>query len=86
MPAYRLTFRVTADDEPLSTSLSASDEQAAREAAAQFVAEALGHPDALVLFDQRGRFTIGAGFWSRSGEYSLAPEAAPAGRGMMYRR
>lgn len=85
MPAYRLTVRANADDEPVSTSLSAADEAAAKTAAALFIAEALGRPGALVLLEDDGRFTALTGFWSRSGRYELTAEEGRSGAGRLRR-
>lgn len=78
MPAFDLTFRTSLDDASVSMVLEALDEDSARKAASHAIAEALGRSEALVLLDPNGRFTAGAGFWSRRGVYSLVKQRAPA--------
>ena len=81
MPAFDLIFRTSLDDASVSRVIEALDEDSAREAASHAIAEALDRSEALVLLDPNGRFTAGAGFWSRRGIYSLVKQRAPASTG-----
>ncbi|RJF93045.1 hypothetical protein [Sphingomonas cavernae] len=72
MPTYRLDIRMQHSDPDDSISLDAVDDIRAAEAARTAIAQAFGRPHELVMLDaQRGRFTIGAGLWSRTGHYHL---------------
>lgn len=77
MPIFDLSFRTDADGEPASMAIEAADETRAREAASIAIADFLGRPHAFVEFEAGGRFTAGAGFWSRRGVYTLIAQPAP---------
>lgn len=86
MPEYRLAFRMSHDETPRTVALDAADEGMARIAAGPLIAQALERPEAMVVFDpidgEDGRFTVGAGFWSRRGFYEfIVGPAGGAGQG-----
>lgn len=80
MPTYRLDIRMQSTDPDESVAFDALDEGDAEKAAKIAIAEAFGRPHELVLLDvATGRFTIGAGLWSRTGHYHLCATEDIAG-------
>jgi hypothetical protein len=80
LPPFRLEIRTNRDEESTTIRIDVVDRADARRQAAAAVASAFGRPGEFVHFDEaRGRFTVGAGLWSRSGYYRLEPDGSPAG-------
>jgi hypothetical protein len=78
VPYFRIVFSMSSDDPPRSVRFDVADETNEAELlnlAKSVIAEELGHTGALVMFmPATGRFTIGAGFWSRRGVYHIESE------------
>jgi len=80
MDFFHLTYCPLGGDMLLDRSLRAPSLEAAYAAAAEFIAEAHGMPGAHVSFDRMlRRVTVGAGYRSCRGTYTLAPVAVEAG-------
>jgi len=72
---FRLLLSINEDEAPRALSLESPDGVPPEQFARAAIAQALDHPEALVVLDSaRGRFTVGAGFWCRSGRYRLGRE------------
>lgn len=72
MPGFQLLFAMSRSETPRSLILNCTDPDTLAEAARSSLAVELDHPGELVTLDlQKGRFTIGAGFWSRSGYFRI---------------
>ncbi|MGS1017719.1 hypothetical protein [Allosphingosinicella humi] len=70
--SFRLEIRMNRNDPPTELMIEALDRDAAVSEAAKIIAAALGRPDEFVhLEEANGRFTVGAGLWSRNGFYRL---------------
>lgn len=70
--SFRLEIRMNRNDPPTELMIDALDRDTAVSEAAKIIAAALGRPDEFVHLDEaNGRFTVGAGLWSRSGFYRL---------------
>ncbi len=69
---FCLTFSLGSDDPPHRLSVDAFDLNEAITLAPGLIAAKLDRAGAFVILDQeKGRFTIGAGVWSRNGTYRL---------------
>ena len=72
--SFRLEIRMNRNDPPTELMIDAIDRDTAVNEAAKIIAAALGRPDEFVHLDEaNGRFTVGAGLWSRRGFYRLDP-------------
>lgn len=71
MPSYRLRYRPQGNDYPVERVFEAGDDAAAKRHAASLVAEAHGESDAYVELASSGHVTVGAGYWSRRGTFTL---------------
>lgn len=70
--SFRLEIQMNRNDPPTELMIEASDRDSAINEAAKIIAAALGRPDEFVHLDEAsGKFTVGAGLWSRSGFYRL---------------
>ncbi|WP_336966836.1 hypothetical protein [Sphingobium aquiterrae] len=77
---FELRIITAADTDPVIHAIDTDDEQAAIGAARLLIAEAMGRPGSFVSMASNGRFTAGAGLWSRSGYYTLTPRASLKGK------
>ncbi|TCM20836.1 hypothetical protein EDF56_102499 [Novosphingobium sp. PhB165] len=73
---FDLQFSTSPGSDPIHQKIDAGDEAAAHAAAKRVIAQALGKPDAFVHLDGTGTFRAGAGYWSRSGRFSITPSRA----------
>ena len=72
MSSFRLEIRMNRNGAPTELMIEAADREAALREAGEIIAGALGRSDEFVHLDEAsGRFTVGAGLWSRSGFYRL---------------
>ena len=77
MIAYRFTYRPLGGDLAIDHTMQAPGLDQAYAVAADLVAEAHGMTGEHVDFDRRGQYvTIGAGYRSRRGTFSLEPAAS----------
>ena len=80
MDSFHLTYRPLSSDMLLDRCLQAPSLEAAYAIAAELIADAHGMSGAHVSFDSAsGRVSIGAGYRSRRGTYTLAAVATDAG-------
>lgn len=79
MDSFHLTYRPLSSDMLLDRSLEAPSLDAAYVTAAELISQAHGMSGAHVSFDRASRrVSVGAGYRSRRGTYTLAPVATEA--------
>jgi hypothetical protein len=77
--SFRLEVRMNRNGPPTELMIEANDRETAVRETARIIAGALGRPDEFVHLDEAsGRFTVGAGLWSRNGFYRLIPDDGPS--------
>ena len=77
MIQFRLTYHPLGSGAPVDRTLQAPSLDQAYEVAAEVIAEAHGMAGEHVAFDRSGRrLTVGAGYRSRRGTFSLEPVTA----------
>jgi hypothetical protein len=74
---FELAVSIGSGEAPLLHSIDADDERQAILAAKAIIAQACGAPDAFVHLGETGRFSVGAGFRTRTGRYSLRRQTDP---------
>lgn len=80
LTVFRLDIRMQENDPDESVALEAPDMEGAVRAAREAIADAFGRPGEFVMLEAAsGRFTVGAGLWSRRGYYKLAKTDDVAG-------
>lgn len=71
MQSYRLRYRPQGSSYPIERLFDARDDAAAKAQAADLVAEVHSMPGAYVELASTGHVTVGAGYWSRRGTFTL---------------